>query len=211
MKNNKIVIFISKVIFFGAIWGIVEASLGYLLHFAPPTISGLIMFPIATFILVKAYKALGSRKALIYIGFIAALVKSIDLLLPGLVGFKTINPMLSIILQSMVVAIAYPALISKKTTKRVLSSISTSISWRALFVLYMLIQFLITKHPTIYITSPMFTLSFVLLSGVIGGVIVAGVIWLERKFEGKTLKAFEIKPIYAVLTLVFALGISYII
>ncbi len=211
MKNNKLIMLIAKIIFYGAIWGIVEATLGYLLHFAPPTIAGLIMFPIATFILIKAYRSTGSRSSLLYIGLIAASIKAVDFMLPGMMVFKTINPIISIVLESLVVFVALPILSSKKTIKRVLGAISTSITWRTGFVLYMLIQYLVTKNATIYITSPTYSLSFVMISGLIGGLLVMGVLWFEQSFKKVVFSKIHFRPVYAVLTLILALGIQYLI
>jgi len=71
MKKQKALF---TIIFYGSIWGILEATLGYVLHLVPTFISGLIMFPIATFILVRAYQVLGSKKSILYIGLIAAAI-----------------------------------------------------------------------------------------------------------------------------------------
>ena len=59
MDKKKALKLAAQIVFFGALWGITEATLGFLLHFLPPTIAGIVMFPIAVLILVKAYKATG--------------------------------------------------------------------------------------------------------------------------------------------------------
>ena len=59
IRNKKT--FISNIIFWGSIWGIMEATLGYLLHWLPQLISGNIMFPIGAAILLLAYKVNSSR------------------------------------------------------------------------------------------------------------------------------------------------------
>ena len=144
MDKKKILKLVSQIIFFGAIWGITEATLGYLLHFLPPTIAGIVMFPIAAFILIKAYKSTGSKAALIYIGFIAAGIKAVDFLLPGMIVFKTINPMISIVLEAMVVAVAYPMLSNLKAGWKISGGIAASLGWRTGYIIYMVIQYFIT-------------------------------------------------------------------
>jgi len=211
MKNNKTMNNVWKIIFFGAIWGIVEGTLGYVLHFVPPTFAGFIMFPIATLILVSAYKSIGSQKALVYIGLIAALIKSVNFLLPSLMMFKTINPMISIILQSLVVAIAYPIISDKKISKKIVSLVGASISWRILFVMYMAIQYIITKHATTYMQSLKFSLNFIMFSGVISGLLASSLLWISNVFEKKNLKLKTIKPVYAIMIFMVAIGIQYII
>ena len=59
---------ISMIVFFGAIWGLVEATIGYALHLLPALIAGSVMFPIVMFILYHAYKSLSSRKAIFFVG-----------------------------------------------------------------------------------------------------------------------------------------------
>ncbi|WP_105617459.1 hypothetical protein [Vallitalea okinawensis] len=211
MGKSKLIKLISQIVFFGAIWGIVEASLGYVLHLIPIPISGLIMFPIATFILVKAYKATDSRAALIVIGFIAAAIKSIDLLLPGLSIFKTINPMFSIVLEAVVVAVAYPALTGSSRTKQVLTSIGVSVGWRGVFILYMLGQYLVTGNLAKYLATPLATINFIVVNGVMSGLIVAGALWIEGRTKSLDVRKWGVQPVYAVIALALALGIQYMI
>ena len=82
MENKKIKLF-TQIIFYGALWGFLEATLGYVLHWIPTLIAGTIMFPIASVILLRAYNKTKSKSALLYIGLVAATIKSIDLLLPS--------------------------------------------------------------------------------------------------------------------------------
>ena len=93
------------IILFGSLWGIIEATLGYLLHLLPVSIyiSGTVLFPLVTWILYKAYTLTNSKTALMSIGILAALIKSVDFLLPFGSPFKIINPMISIIFESLAV------------------------------------------------------------------------------------------------------------
>lgn len=211
MGKSKLIKLISQIIFFGAIWGIVEASLGYVLHLIPIPISGLIMFPIATFILIKAYKATDSKAALIYIGFIAAAIKSIDLLLPGLSIFKTINPMFSIVLEAVVVAVAYSALTGSNRTKQVLVSIGASMGWRGVFIIYMVGQYMITGNLAKYLATPFATINFIVINGIISGLIVTGVLWIEGRTKNFNVRKWGAQPVFAVIALAMALGIQYMI
>ncbi len=208
MDKRKTFRLVSQIIFFGAVWGITEATLGYILHFLPPTLAGIIMFPIAAFILVKAYKATGSRAAMIFVGLIAAGIKAIDLVLPGMMVFKTINPMISIVLESLLVAAAYP-LISKTDWKSKLSGgLAASLGWRAGYILYMTAQFLITGFVSSYIASPAAVINFILFNGAVSGLLVFAVLHFEPKL---TLKTIKFKPVYALAALVLALGLQLII
>ncbi len=96
---------IMTILFFGALWGIIEATLGYVLQFLPPYVSGAVMFPIAAMILFVAFNQTRSASSLVLIGLVAASFKSVNFLMPGLLAVKTYNPMIAIVLQSMVVAL----------------------------------------------------------------------------------------------------------
>ncbi len=208
MDRKKILKLVSQIIFFGALWGITEATLGYLLHFLPPTVAGIIMFPIAAFILIKSYKATGSRAALIYIGFVAAGIKAVDFLLPGMIVFKTINPMISIVLEALVVAAAYPMLSNLKAGWKLSGGIAASVGWRTGYIIYMVIQYFITGFVSSYISTPFFTINFMLLNGVLSGVLLFGMLMLESKVK---LKAMKFRPVYALAALVLAMGLQLVI
>lgn len=197
----------AQIIFFGAIWGLAEATFGYLLHFLPPTAAGLVMFPVAVFILVKAYKSMGSRWALIFVGMVAAGIKAVDFLLPGMSVFKTINPMISIVFETLVVAVAYPMLTSAKQPARIVASFGVSVGWRLGYIIYMLAQFLVLGNMTKFISDPMLTLQFVLLNGVLSAILVYGVLLIE---ERTSLNA-KFRPIYAPVLLAAAVGIQLVI
>ena len=208
MDRKKILKLVSQIIFFGALWGITEATLGYLLHFLPPTVAGIVMFPIAAFILIKAYKVTGSRAVLIYIGFVAAGIKAVDFLLPGMIVFKTINPMISIVLEALAVAVAYPMLSNIKTGWKLSGGIAASVGWRTGYIIYMVIQYFITGFVSSYISVPALAISFILLNGIMSGILVFGVLRLESEVK---IKMMKFRPVYALVALVLAMGLQIII
>ena len=129
MKDKKIKL-ISAIIFYGAIWGFLEATLGYSLQYLPSIISGTIMFPIATVILINAYNKTGSRVALLYIGVIAASIKAVDFFMPFISVGKTFNPMIAIIVESFLVVAVVTYLTSDKITHNVAAQNSITANFR---------------------------------------------------------------------------------
>ena len=208
MNKKQALKIAAQIVFFGAIWGITEATLGFLLHFLPPTVAGIVMFPIAAFILVKAYKATGSRSSLVFVGFIAAGIKAVDFLIPGVMSFKIINPMISIVMESLLVAAVYPLLNKMDWKKKLAGGLTASIGWRAGYVMYMAIQFLITGFVSKYIGTAGEFINFILINGVLSGAIAFLVIAAEPKLVFGKLK---FRPVYAVAALVLALGLQLII
>jgi hypothetical protein len=171
------------VLFFGAIWGILEATLGYVLQFLPPLISGAVMFPVAATLMVSAYLAIQNKKAIIWVAFIAAAIKAINFLLPGLMPIKTYNPMIAIILQSLFVFL-FIGLYEKKRLPQVIASFMiVSIGWRLLFLANIFINNQLTgfKFPQLINLSSM--ISFTLYQGLIGVLILMffyGIYFLTR-------------------------------
>ncbi|MCD6482206.1 MAG: hypothetical protein J7K80_00525, partial [Candidatus Izimaplasma sp.] len=152
MENKKIKL-LTQIIFYGALWGFVEATLGYALHWIPTLIAGTIMFPIASAILLRAYNKTNSKKALLYIGMVAASIKGINLFLPSYSIFKTINPMMSIVLESLLVFAVVILFTSEKITNKVAAAQIASIGWRVGYVVFMTIQFVFTGYITYSISS----------------------------------------------------------
>lgn len=199
---------LTQVIFYGSLWGIIEATLGHVLHFIPVTIAGSIMFPIAGLILYKAYKKTESKAAIFYIGFVAAMIKSVDFLLPQLSIFKTINPMLSIIVESLAVVLVVTMITSKKPITKYLALPIASISWRTLFIGWMTLQFVLTGNLAPYIQSFSVGITFVVISGLISGILASTLLYLDSKVSF-TFKRLDYSPYLATLLLVVALIVTY--
>lgn len=141
MKNSKFkTLFI--VLFLGGFWGILEATLGTLLHL--PVIheivffaSTAVMLPIAYFITGRAYTLTGKASTALYVGMVAAAIKSITFVL-GLPVQYVINPMVAILMESSVMAIAFK--VAKPANICSLKSIATfvvsSLVFRVAYVGY---------------------------------------------------------------------------
>lgn len=176
--NKKLLV---QILFYGSLWGILEATLGHVLHYIPATIAGAIMFPIAGGILYKAYDATKSKGALMYVGAVAAMIKSIDLLLPQFTIYKTINPMISILLESLVVVLVVRLLISENPVNKYTALPVASISWRVVFALWMFFLHTTTGLNVPYIKTLAATINFVVISGLLSGVMATGLVFVMDK------------------------------
>ena len=204
MIENKKIKLLTQIIFYGALWGFVEATLGYALHWIPTLIAGTIMFPIASAILLRAYNKTNSKKALLYIGMVATSIKGINLFLPSYSIFKTINPMVSIVLESLLVFAVITLFTSEKITNKVAAAQIASIGWRVGYVLFMTTQFIFTGYVASSISSIFSLLEFVVFSGVIGGLLATGVIYLDTSLKDKFNFNLDIKPAFAAGLLLIA-------
>ncbi len=176
---------LATLLFFGSIWGLLEATLGYALHFLPILISGSIMFPLAAIILMMAEKKLKSPWSLMWIGLIAASIKSINFLMPGLLPIKTYNPMIAIMIQSLVmVGVVF---IAKKSPQgiTILALGLVSFLWRGLFLVNNVINHQLTGFNFPQLASMDATIEFMWVYGSMGAlfliVLYLGWIKLQKR------------------------------
>lgn len=130
MRMNKA--YWTGILFFGALWGLAEASLGYALHFLPCGFSGLVMFPIGFGLMYNAYRISGRRSTVLAVGVLAALIKTVDLVLPLTGAMSVLNPVVSILIESLVVFAALKFFESRRVLPAVFL---VSAGWILLFVL----------------------------------------------------------------------------
>ena len=194
MENKKIKLF-TQIIFYGALWGFLEATLGYALHWIPTLIAGTIMFPIASVILLRAYNKTNSKKALLWIGMVAAAIKSVDLLLPSYTVFKTINPMVSIVLESLLVFAVVMLFTSERVTNKIAAAQLASIGWRTGYVIYMGAQWALTGFVAYTIASWVNVFEFVIFTGVLSGLLATGLIYIDQTANLKF--KFDTRPVFA--------------
>ena len=210
MQNNKFQIFI-KIIFFGALWGALEASLGYVLHFIPGYLSGSVMFPIVLFILYRAYKSLGTKKAIVWVAFVAIGIKSLNLLLPFMPPAKTINPMIAMFLEAGLVFAVIPLISSNKLSSKFSGVLVAGLVWRVLYVGYQGINYLVTGFLSNYLKSFSMSFEFVIIYGLIGSFLAILVLLLtEKKIVIQKLDRLRINPMvsFGLLMLAIILTLS---
>ena len=202
---------IIEIIFFGAIWGILEATLGYVLHLIPAFIAGIVMFPIAAIILIRAYMRLQSKLALLGIGFVAAMIKSVNLLLPGMNIWKTINPIISIIFEACLVVGVISLLSSNKRAYQIVALPIASIGWRLLYLAYAGLQIPLTQHISAHLKSIEAAFSFVILSGLLSGLIATALYFtMQHLTKGKPI-LLKIRPLLAIASFVLAILLTVIL
>lgn len=82
-NNNKHILILFAVLLFGGLWGIVEATLGSLLHLIPHGMrlafwsSTTVLLPIAYFLMGACYKKTGTIRSVLYMGAFASIIKVI--------------------------------------------------------------------------------------------------------------------------------------
>jgi len=203
---------IPAIIFFGAIWGIIEASVGYLLHSLPVSIfiSGTVLFPIVSYILYKAYKVTNSKTALLSIGVIAAAIKSVNFFLPFGSPFKIINPMLAIVMETLVVLVVITMLNKDDLKSKVTGFVVASIGWRLLYLSFNGIQYLSNGFQSDYILSFQAAIQFALLFALISAAVGVAILYIDSAIVKKTKVSLfkKINPVISLATLAIAIALT---
>ena len=106
-KRSSILKTLFAVLLFGGLWGIIEASLGTILHL--PIVhrtmflsSTTILVPIAYFLMGACYKKTGTWRSVLYMGLLAAGMKSISCAIFQM----SFNPVFYILMEAMSMGIA---------------------------------------------------------------------------------------------------------
>ncbi len=203
MKTNRNVWV--YILFFGAVWGILEATLGYVLQFLPPLVSGSVMFPIAAILMIVTYQNTKSKSAMIYVAAIAATIKAVNFFLPGLPPIKTYNPMIAIMLQSMVMVIFIPLIEKKPILAKIAGIALVGFSWRTLFLANISINHALTgfNFPQLVNTASM--LNLVVYLGLMEALIL-GVLYVGRLVIRNKVK-FTFKPSLLVSLTTFVVAV----
>jgi hypothetical protein len=90
------------IIFWGALWGILEASLGWFLHLIHFKGEVLILYPFGLMCMLMAVKQTGQISATLKVAGVASLVKLVNVVMPFTTLYQVINPAIAIFLEGLV-------------------------------------------------------------------------------------------------------------
>lgn len=200
--NKKIIL---KILYYGSIWGIVEATLGYVLHFVGfitgfNSFSGIIMYPIGLFFMYKVFVETKNYYSIFLTSFICASIKLFNIVLPFIPHYHSINPAVAILLEGLSSFVLIRYLNIQGILKNIIKFTFGSFLWRILFISFLTI--IDENRITDYI-------NFLLVDSVLNGLII-GLFVDKIKAISKDkykLNPFVLYPI-GVLTQIF---ISFII
>jgi hypothetical protein len=135
MKKN-----LNIILFWGALWGITEATLGYVLHIFSitlPGLPGLLMFPIAFIFMHRVYESTQDLLSVFHIALIAAFIKLTDLAFGGLMMIYVLNPALSLLFEALAVILILSYVKRHQLSINFKESFTMGILWRGVFLGYM--------------------------------------------------------------------------
>ncbi len=132
-----------NIVIWGTMWGIFEATVGYLLHLLPFSVSWLVWYPVACFFMANVYRKTSRVSSVLTVGILCASIKMLNLLLPGRID-RVINPAISIVFEASAMALAIfvlNRLCGKKQKSlpiKAIAALSMNTGWRLLYILYLL-------------------------------------------------------------------------
>lgn len=211
MEKSNFKTILTYAVFYGSIWGITEATLGHALHYIPVPVSGFVMFPIALFFMQRAYRYSQSNNVFLLMGLTAALIKFVDILIPGLPVIKTINPMISIMLEASSVAVLSFLIRSSKINYIFLGSAAACFLWRTVFVIESYIIDNTTSASVAWVNSPDKVFSFIVINGIISSFIAFALVLLDRKIKFNLDGKLKMHVSYSLLMFASAVLLQYFI
>jgi len=201
--------YLTLILFWGSIWGLAEATIGYLLHFlaiAVPGLPGFLMFPIAFYFMNRAYRSSGQVSAIFMVAVIAAAIKLMDFLLPVYSAIRIINPSISILMEGLAVALVYQVFKTQLQNLSYLPSLYMGVVWRTLFLVYLAIISIFGLPAALVTDGMVISLRFVVVESLINSLFIYGYLrW------GDLPPRWEIRPELAYGALGLALSVQLLI
>lgn len=196
-----------SIIVIGSLWGIIEATLGYILHILSSLsfygISGMIMSTVAIYFMCMAYKTTNKASSIFYVSLVAASIKLFDLFLPFLPITKTINPAIAILSEGLAFSIGLKFFTEEHRAFSL--SMFTGISWRVFYLIGALaFNALLFGHFIPSITWTSYITSFILIQGILNGLVIYPVLKIRaiKALKGEIL----IRPGFAII--LFSLAVA---
>lgn len=182
MKKDSLKEMLTISLFWGSLWGIAEATLGYLVHLVTliPGIAGFIMFPIGFYFMTRAYRESGKTMSLLSTAATAATIKLVDLFLPGPGPIFTINPALAILMEGAVLMVCYKVLLEKQRVFRFREALLAAAGWRAAFILYSFILLILAISDDFFRIGIVNILRFFLLESLVNAAIIVAYLKTEE-------------------------------
>lgn len=192
-------------LFFGGVVGILEATLGYLLHLLPSGISGAVMYPILFAVGVMAYRTSNSLKSVYIMTFTAALIKLTNLALP-MPTVKVINPAIAILLEGLSVALVLNYTLDKEKEFDFNTIFLGCFSWRIIYLMYLTVNFVIGIKGRMIESGSLAIVEYLAF-----GLINAAIIFSATKItnlKNTRIGTFKVSEIASVCTIALAIFIQ---
>ncbi len=183
-------------IFYGAVWGILEATLGYLIHLTNMS-STIILCPLAFFFMNQAYKSTRKIRSIFLISIISASIKLLDLFTNIRID-KVINPAISILLEG----IAFSIMIyifqknELKKSSKIISIFAMNTLWRIVYCVYLFFSPSYIYEYSILLSTQK-VLDFLIIKNIETSIVLVILFWIEYKIKLPILN--KVNPVIAII------------
>ena len=200
-------------LFWGSLWGLAEATLGYALHFAAraiPGLPGFLMFPFAFACMHRAVRESDAAAAAFLASLVAASVKLADFLVPGHDPIRIINPALSIAMEGLAVYafMAYCRRHGKEAGPA--QAFGMGLLWRLMFSAHLWAISLFGLPASLVTSGPWPLLRFIFIESLVNAVIMVGYFAVEKKLALRPSHISAV-PACAASLLAAALAANYLL
>ncbi len=203
--------YFSVILVWGAIWGIIEATIGNALHLLPFRVpTGSVLFPIGYFCMQKSFDETKDIKSMFFTAGIAASIKFVNLFSPITPVIKVVNPAACVLFEGLAVAAVFTIYKYKDSDIGFKQSLIMSSAWRVGYYILCLAIFIPLKMMEI---SSISGFSRFVEFFIINGLVNSMIIYTYGKFVSRSKRISRIKynlPISASLFLL-AIFVTWIV
>lgn len=139
---------INIVVFWGSVWGIVEAILDNLMHLIAVDIGRYICFPLAFYFLYKVYTQTKKKEAVLYVSFIVSGIKLMNLFTETSID-RALNPIVTILSEALAMIVLCKILEKKENDFNLFGILAVNCIWRIIYTTYLLlmpVSFIFSSH-----------------------------------------------------------------
>ncbi len=199
-------------LFWGAAWGICEATFGFFLHLiavALPGLPGMLLFPVGFFCMRTAQKATGKASAPFLIAMVAAGIKLGDFLMPHPDVIRVVNPALSILMEGLAVTAFFALRGARGGEAGIVQAFYMGVLWRAMFAAWLFLTSLSGLPAALVTSGPAVFLRFLLLESFVNGLVIHAGLRLAPRLP--TFGPRPVRPAAALAACLAALGLQAVL
>ncbi|MGE5343477.1 MAG: hypothetical protein ACM3SY_18570 [Candidatus Omnitrophota bacterium] len=210
MTDKKAKETVMAFVFWGSLWGMAEATLGYAAHMASilPGVAGLVMFPIGFYFMLRTLRSTGKFGAVFAAAVIAAGIKLLDFFLPGPGAIYILNPALCIILEALAVIAVYRIVGQRQERRdfRFSDALAVGTGWRLVFLGYLVFLSLFSIRSPLLGSGWGGIARFLVLESIVNAAIMALGLNLSKVLPSFGFNdRLRIRPMHAVSALAVAI------
>lgn len=202
---------ISIIIFWGAIWGILEATVGLLLHTLPFKVpTGSVLFPIGYYFMQKSYRDTNDIKSMFYTSIVAATIKLINLLNPIVPAIKVLNPAGCILLEGLGVALVFKYLLKDEKVLKFAHVLLMSLLWRVgYYIMCLGIFVLLAMMESSSILDKSRIMDFLIKNSLINSIIIYMYSKLQYRYTKESIMKYH--PVFSSSVFILAMIITWVV